>query len=735
MKNPLLRIARNFVFLMLAVFIFGGQPVEFGREKNFFHGYLIPNPVIKIGLGVNLGDIKISASSGMKVYEVRGNYKLIADDVDSVFIRGRKEKLNEKFVIQVAQSQDQEEAERTAEDLRRQFDQKIYVERDVEERIAGIYQVKIGDFMTRGEALKFIKKLDDAGIKETWILREDMTDESKPMWILVKDELKTLSKNTVLYCIPSSAQSYLSFKGRDYRGIFILQSSPKGMVLINLLNMEDYLKSVVPGELSPYDFAEMEAQKAQAVAARTYAIKNLGQYEELGFDLVDTPKSQFYKGMNAEHPLSSEAVEMTKGEVALYKGKLIDALYTSTCGGSTEDVENVFRGPALPYLRGTECVYENQVEWEIQSRTGFLPVYINGVNISPEIALLQSLGIIGFQNDPLYYSHAAAREELQTWMTAVLSLRDRPAALPQEWPADISLLSFSDIFVKSFGWTERINNLMLESEKNYILNGIEADNGEDDALAFLIQTRFLPPLDSLGDLERPPSRGEAISMMALALEEEGILHQGSFKSLSKGKLCLVEKDKTREIPYGDEILVMKNHGGRYHFGAQVHLLGGEDVRWAEKQGKVALLEVIYAPQSNILDRSSTFHNWSVKKSREWLQNRINNYYPIGELEDLTVQDRGESRRVTDLLIKGSGSSAEVRGFRIRNILGLRDTLFVIDREYDSQGKIKDFIFTGKGWGHGVGLCQVGSFGMARSGAGYKEILKKYYTGIKIDKVY
>jgi stage II sporulation protein D len=102
---------------------------------------------------------------------------------------------------------------------------------------------------------------------------------------------------------------------------------------------------------------------------------------------------------------------------------------------------------------------------------------------------------------------------------------------------------------------------------------------------------------------------------------------------------------------------------------------------------------------------------------------------------LTVQDRGESRRVTDLLIKGSGSTAVVRGFRIRNILGLRDTLFVIDREYDSQGKIKDFIFTGKGWGHGVGLCQVGSFGMARSGAGYKEILKKYYHGVKIDKVY
>ena len=60
---------------------------------------------------------------------------------------------------------------------------------------------------------------------------------------------------------------------------------------------------------------------------------------------------------------------------------------------------------------------------------------------------------------------------------------------------------------------------------------------------------------------------------------------------------------------------------------------------------------------------------------------------------------------------------------------------VIDREYDSEGRIKDFIFTGKGWGHGVGLCQVGAFGMARSGAAYMDILQKYYEGITIDKIY
>jgi len=76
--------------------------VEFGKDKNIFQGYLIPKPIIRIGLGVNLDQIKISASSGMKVYEVINNYKLIAEDIDEVFIKGFKEKLKEKYTIQVA---------------------------------------------------------------------------------------------------------------------------------------------------------------------------------------------------------------------------------------------------------------------------------------------------------------------------------------------------------------------------------------------------------------------------------------------------------------------------------------------------------------------------------------------------------------------------------------------------------------------------------------------------------
>ncbi len=91
--------------------------------------------------------------------------------------------------------------------------------------------------------------------------------------------------------------------------------------------------------------------------------------------------------------------------------------------------------------------------------------------------------------------------------------------------------------------------------------------------------------------------------------------------------------------------------------------------------------------------------------------------------------------MTELLLTGTGTSATVRGFQIREALGLRDTLFVIDRSYDEQGRVDQFTFSGRGWGHGVGLCQVGAYGMAVAGAKYQDILKKYYTGVKIEKIY
>ena len=107
--------------------------------------------------------------------------------------------------------------------------------------------------------------------------------------------------------------------------------------------------------MGPKRFDEIEALKAQAVAARTYAFAHRGQFEAEGYDLCATPKCQVYAAPSAEDPLSTAAVDATRGLVLAHDGQFADALFVSTCGGVTENVENVFSGGPVPYLVSVDC--------------------------------------------------------------------------------------------------------------------------------------------------------------------------------------------------------------------------------------------------------------------------------------------------------------------------------------------------------------------------------------------
>ena len=155
----------------------------------------------------------------------------------------------------------------------------------------------------------------------------------------------------------------------QYRGLFELYSSSGQIKLINIVYMEDYLKGVAPLEIGPTPEDEIEAIKAQAVAARTYAMSHLGQYgAEAGYDLKADITDQLYKGMDVEEKLVSRAVDATRGEVAVYKGKMINAYYHSTCGGATDDVEDVWDKEPQPYLVMVEdegaCIESKYFSWQ-----------------------------------------------------------------------------------------------------------------------------------------------------------------------------------------------------------------------------------------------------------------------------------------------------------------------------------------------------------------------------------
>jgi stage II sporulation protein D len=108
---------------------------------------------------------------------------------------------------------------------------------------------------------------------------------------------------------------------------------------------------------------------------------------------------------------------------------------------------------------------------------------------------------------------------------------------------------------------------------------------------------------------------------------------------------------------------------------------------------------------------------------------------IGELKDLKPARIGNSGRAVRIQVIGSRASLELNGYRVINALGLKDTLFTLTREHNPDGSVSHFTFHGRGWGHGVGLCQIGAFGMAKAGRSYEEILKHYYQGVEIRKAY
>lgn len=148
-----------------------------------------------------------------------------------------------------------------------------------------------------------------------------------------------------------------TLNGIEYYGTLKFIPYNGNMIVINELNIEDYVKGVLPHEMSP-DWP-IEALKAQAVAARTYAmfhiLKNNGN---IPYDVDNTTKYQVYNGKEKINWAVEQAVDRTKYEIAVYNDKVIATYFSALCGGHTDSAKNVF-GISVPYLEGVECPYCN----------------------------------------------------------------------------------------------------------------------------------------------------------------------------------------------------------------------------------------------------------------------------------------------------------------------------------------------------------------------------------------
>lgn len=141
---------------------------------------------------------------------------------------------------------------------------------------------------------------------------------------------------------------------RQYEGREFQIAVKRGrLALINTLPLEMYLSRVLPAEMAPNHFT-LEALKAQAVVARTWALKNLRRHQRYGYNFCDAPHCQVYQGRKDISLRCERAVKMTKGEVLVYQGRLAEAFYHSTCGGNTAFVDEVWKSRPQPYLARVE---------------------------------------------------------------------------------------------------------------------------------------------------------------------------------------------------------------------------------------------------------------------------------------------------------------------------------------------------------------------------------------------
>ena len=167
-------------------------------------------------------------------------------------------------------------------------------------------------------------------------------------------------RGEVLVIRPAAKAGELSLDGRRYRGALELRHKGGGLTAVNIVPVDDYLRSVVPEEM-PVDWPA-EAIKAQSVAARSFALASRGRHAGESYDLCTTTHCQLYTGTAAEKSASNAAIKATRGEVLTYGGKPIEALFHTDSGGMTENSEDVW-GSHVPYLRAAKDTPTKTMPW------------------------------------------------------------------------------------------------------------------------------------------------------------------------------------------------------------------------------------------------------------------------------------------------------------------------------------------------------------------------------------
>lgn len=498
-----------------------------------------------------------------------------------------------------------------------------------------------------------------------------------------------------------------------YRGHLLVRATGRGTLhVVDRVNLEQYLRGVVPAEMGPKVYDELEALKAQTLAARTYALRRRGEFAAEGYDLCATPRCQVYGGVRVEQPLTDQAIEETAGEVLLWDGRLAETLFTSTCGGRTERAGDVFPSYAngdFPYLVPAICSGEKE---SVLSST-FAAARPGGLLAMRGRALLASVSPAG--------DLAAARK----------ALRERLGLPAGAGPASFSAAAVYTDLAQAAAFGE-LANLVEASEAAGPASWSKAARQ-----AYAVALRFQLGGGSLLPADRAFRAEEIAGLWAALLSRLGDLEEveGRFVAVEGRNLTVKTAKGRAAYPLAAGAALYRGGPDVFDGVTRVPLVPGDRIRLFVRGGVASGLAATVPAAAGTYERDSSWIHWTRRATGAELAQRIKERdagRTFNEVRHVEVLERGESGRAKRARITTDGETLVLTGLEIRFALGLPETLFNVVGGKTAAGTV--FTFYGRGWGHGVGLCQNGAFGMAIAGHGYRAILSRYYPGTSVGPV-
>lgn len=646
---------------------------------------------VKVGILLNQREVKFKGNAPVQVYKNNRKIRTVPADESFRIWMGNGTSTEPGWLVQVGAFQKSDSVDNCKSMLARLTDLTPVVDRK-----GKLYLVRFGPFTSLSDATSLKDLLRLNGFPDVYLVATDGNGHRKHKLHLVTRDYDKHPLSD--HAITLKSRKPVSVDGQPYRGDLEVRIHGNRFNVINVVDLETYLRGVVPAELSGTLFPQLEALKAQAVAARTYVFYNRGQFRSMGFDICATQSCQVYKGVSVEQELTDQAIEETAGEILTHKGKPINALFTAICGGHTEDVEYVFSGDPVPYLRGVPCEGGDQPWNEVR----FAANWLSPIIASPYYRRIY-LGLARLMTLELVRPDQLAQLNLPATPESVTNVLE-PVLIHLGLPSPDGTPLWS-------------NNLR---EIGTRLAGHLFDSKDPDELVHA--ELLVQPLKN-----QTATLADIVAISAAMLER----FDGPVVDLLRYK---VVDDTFIADPPTPGTLFLNAGAGELPMET-ARLRAGDRCRMLQVDGKTAAIIVI-APESqeDLLDSFVSEYRWYRYLDIATLSEKIRRYINVGRIKKIEIEETTKTGRITAIRVTGSSKTGVIRGLKVRWALGGKEMKFKLVQRLDPNGKLLGIYLVGTAWGHGVGLCQVGAYGMASRGADYRTILTHYYTGVDIERI-